>query len=40
MPHPKGGVIEVKASLPRHMQETFAFLGLSLDADADVELRG
>ena len=40
MPHPKGAVIEVKAPLPRHMQETFAFLGFSLDADGDAELRG
>jgi hypothetical protein len=38
MPHPKGGVVEVKAPLPRHMQETFAFLGFSLNADADAEL--
>jgi 23S rRNA pseudouridine955/2504/2580 synthase len=38
MPHPKGGVVEVKAPLPRHMQEAFAFLGFSLNADADAEL--
>lgn len=40
MPHPKGGVVEVKAPLPRHLQETFAFLGFAMDADGDAELRG
>jgi 23S rRNA pseudouridine955/2504/2580 synthase len=39
MPHPKGGVLEVKAPLPRHMQESFAFLGFSMDAEGDADLR-
>jgi 23S rRNA pseudouridine955/2504/2580 synthase len=39
MPHPKGGVIEVQAPLPGHMRETFAFLGLSMDAAGDADLR-
>jgi 23S rRNA pseudouridine955/2504/2580 synthase len=38
MPHPKGGVLEVKASLPAHMRETFAFLGFSMDAAGDGDL--
>ena len=40
MPHPQDGVLEVKAPLPRHIGETFAFLGFSLDADADADLHG
>jgi hypothetical protein len=39
MPHPKGGVLEAKAPLPRHMQDTFAFLGFGMDADGDADLR-
>jgi 23S rRNA pseudouridine955/2504/2580 synthase len=39
MPHPKGGVLEVKAPLPRHMQESFAFLGFAMDAGGDADLR-
>ncbi len=40
MPHPKGGMVEIEAPLPPHMRETFAFLGLAMDADGDAELRG
>ena len=32
LPHPKGGVLTVTAPLPRHMKETWAFLGF---AEAD-----
>jgi 23S rRNA pseudouridine955/2504/2580 synthase len=39
MPHPKGGAIEVEAPLPGHMRETFAFLGFSMDASGDADLR-
>ena len=39
MPHPKSGVLEVKAPLPKHMQESFAFLGFAMDADGDADLR-
>jgi 23S rRNA pseudouridine955/2504/2580 synthase len=38
-PHPKGGVLQVKAPLPRHMQESFAFLGFAMDAEGDADLR-
>ncbi len=40
MPHPKGGAVEVKAPLPRHIEETFAFLGFAMDGDGAAELRG
>ena len=39
MPHPKGGAIDVEAPLPGHMRETFAFLGFSMDASGDADLR-
>jgi 23S rRNA pseudouridine955/2504/2580 synthase len=29
VPHPKGGVIDVSAPLPQHMQQTFAVLGFN-----------
>ena len=38
MPHPERGNLEVRAPLPRHMQETFAFLGFNLDAGGDADL--
>jgi 23S rRNA pseudouridine955/2504/2580 synthase len=38
MPHPAGGVLEVKAPLPRHMRETFAFLGFASDSDGNGDL--
>lgn len=38
MPHPRGGLLEVKAPLPRHMRRTFAFLGFSNETDGDADL--
>ncbi|HEX6957669.1 MAG TPA: RluA family pseudouridine synthase [Ferrovibrio sp.] len=35
LPHPDGGVLEVRAPLPAHMAASWDFLGLSIDKDAD-----
>jgi len=36
IPHPDGGILDVKASLPAHMQQTFNLLGLN-ESDAEDE---
>jgi 23S rRNA pseudouridine955/2504/2580 synthase len=42
LPHPSGGVLQVTAPLPRHMQRTWEFFGFPADIEdpfADLELR-
>lgn len=36
--HPDGGLLEVKAEMPAHMQASWDLLGFELDADADTWL--
>jgi hypothetical protein len=35
LPHPRAGILDVTAPLPRHMRETWAFFGFDPDAEID-----